>query len=199
MLLQAADLSQSRKLIRDLATWVQCFTIYSSVIHTKFPEQVPALLGYMATKSVSYYKWPSWILYDQQFRQEAAETGAINWTKIDGGIHAYCFNGQSKDLDPWCTKCNTLDHTNASCPTRRFPEAGTSGTKRAAAFASGPARKRPPPGSVREPCKKWNRPEGPNCNFGDCIYLHICQVCSKPDHPRSKCPNPKPITKTTGY
>lgn len=94
---QAADLAQSKKLIPDAATWVQCFSLYTSVVVSKFPERAQSLLCYMATicKFSKRYKWPSWLVYDQQFCQEAADTGKTDWSKIDGTIHTFCFNGQS--------------------------------------------------------------------------------------------------------
>ena len=38
VVIQVADLMESRKLIPDLATWIQCFSIYAAVIITKQPE-----------------------------------------------------------------------------------------------------------------------------------------------------------------
>ena len=117
VLLQATDLAQSKKLIPDVATWVQCFSLYAAVLIAKSPERAPSLLSYMATicKFSKRYKWPSWIIYDEQFRQEAAETGKSDWSKTDGGIHSYCFNGQCIDTSPWCSSCKTLDHSSETC------------------------------------------------------------------------------------
>ena len=49
VLLQATDLAQSKKLIPDVATWVQCFSLYAAVLIAKSPERAPSLLSYMAT------------------------------------------------------------------------------------------------------------------------------------------------------
>ena len=38
VVVQAADLVESRKLIPDFATWVQCFSIYVAVVFTKETE-----------------------------------------------------------------------------------------------------------------------------------------------------------------
>ncbi len=46
---QAADLLQTRKLIPDLATWVQCFSTYVATLPTKFPGRVPELMAYQMT------------------------------------------------------------------------------------------------------------------------------------------------------
>lgn len=77
VVIQAADLMESRKLIPDLATWIQCFSIYTAVITTKEPERVKNLLAYtlLIAKCSLKYKWPSWVVYDLNFRQDAAEVG----------------------------------------------------------------------------------------------------------------------------
>ena len=77
VVIQAADLAQSRKLISDLATWIQCFSIYAAVIITKEPEWTKNLLAYMSliAKCSLKYKWSSWVVYDLNFQQDAAEVG----------------------------------------------------------------------------------------------------------------------------
>ena len=47
VVVQAADLMEHRKLIPDLATWVQCFNIYAAVIISKELERARNLLAYM--------------------------------------------------------------------------------------------------------------------------------------------------------
>jgi hypothetical protein len=47
LLIQSADsMSGQRKLIPDLTTWMQCFTIYASVLTTKLPQYIPEMLAY---------------------------------------------------------------------------------------------------------------------------------------------------------
>ena len=49
IVVQAADLLQTRKLIPDLATWFQCFSIYVDTLATKFPGRIPELMAYQTT------------------------------------------------------------------------------------------------------------------------------------------------------
>ena len=88
VLIQAADLMQTKRLITDLSTWCQCFSIFSAIITTKYPERMPSLMAYLATiaKASARYKWPSWVVYDLNFRQEAADSGNTDWSKIDPGL-----------------------------------------------------------------------------------------------------------------
>ena len=66
VVIQAADLMESRKLIPDLAMWIQCFSIYAAVVTTKEPERTKNLLAYMSliAKCSLKYKWPSWVVYN---------------------------------------------------------------------------------------------------------------------------------------
>ena len=77
LVIQAADLLESRKLIPDLATWVQCYSVYMAVVTAKSPERTRNMLAYLTliAKCSLKYRWPSWLVYDQNFRQQAAEVG----------------------------------------------------------------------------------------------------------------------------
>ena len=48
ILVQSADLVQSRKMIPDLAAWVQCYTLYVVVVAVKQPERIPELMVYQS-------------------------------------------------------------------------------------------------------------------------------------------------------
>lgn len=75
MVIQAADLAQARKLIPDLATWVQCFAMYVAVLEPK-TARLRDLMAYQAmiAKASLKFRWPSWVVYDQNFRHEAEGT-----------------------------------------------------------------------------------------------------------------------------
>lgn len=80
LLVQSMDLCAAKKLIPDLATWVQCFSIYTAVLCSQSPERLPDLLGYAAfiAKCSQKFKWPSWVVYDHNFRQLAAEENLLH-------------------------------------------------------------------------------------------------------------------------
>ncbi len=94
-----------------------CFVMYAAVL---IPDRAPSLMSYMATicKFSKMYRHPSWVLYDQQFHQEAAESSLRDWSKVDGGIHSCCFNGQRLDASPWCSTCRSVEHSSVTCPVR---------------------------------------------------------------------------------
>ena len=95
MVVQAADLVNTRKVIPDLATWVQCFTLYMAIVVKQEPERASSLLAYMAkvARASMKYRWLSWVVYDKNFRQAAAESGLKDWSNIEPSIYSQCFTG----------------------------------------------------------------------------------------------------------
>ena len=59
--------------------------------------------------------WPSWVIYENSFRQEAAEAGHTDWTRIDASRHAQCFHGMALSSESWCSLCHSVDHLKNSC------------------------------------------------------------------------------------
>ena len=177
VLLHAVDYFQAKRLIPDLATWLQCFALYVAIIVTKHPERTTSLLMYMASiaKLSQKFKWPSWVIYDHSYRQDAAENNKTDWSKVDAGLHAQCFNGMAKSAEGWCRYCHSIDHISDSCPVkpmeqskRRLPNPSTPPPKCWASPAGPPI------------CKKYNKYNG-DCNFGSsCKFLHICSRCKAP-------------------
>ena len=96
LVIQAADLAQYKKLIPDLATWIQCFTIFMAIITKHQPDRSSELLAYMnlIVRASTKYKWPSWVIYDQNFRLEAAMGEQVDWAKSDASLFAQCFTGR---------------------------------------------------------------------------------------------------------
>ena len=44
IIVQAAELLQARKIIPDLATWIQCYSLYAATMATMFPARFPDLM-----------------------------------------------------------------------------------------------------------------------------------------------------------
>ena len=68
-----------RRLMPDITTWVQCFSIYTSVLATKHPQHVPELMAYMRDiiRASKQFKWPAGSVYD---------TIASSWQKQNAKI-----------------------------------------------------------------------------------------------------------------
>ena len=77
LLIQSIKTARShRRLIPDITTWVQCFSIYTSVLATQNAEYVLELMTY--TRDIicasKQFKWPAWIVYDTNYRQHMAQS-----------------------------------------------------------------------------------------------------------------------------
>lgn len=182
VVVQAADLMQARKTIPDLATWSQCFSLYTAVVAKKSPGRVPELMAYLTiiTKASQKYKWPSWVIYDQNFRLEAAGNPTQAWSKVDPSIYAQCFTGQTLCSENWCARCQSLEHPSHRCPLRPSKRSWSS------AFGQGQGPPKQDQAQSAPACIKFNKYNG-DCKFGkQCRYQHICSECSGP-HPLSKC------------
>ena len=118
LIVQSSDLMQARQVIPDLATWVQCFALYAAAIASKHPARQPDLMAYMCTiaKASQKFVWPSWVVYDQNFRQEAANTPGMPWAKVDPSIYAQCFTGMAANPEGWCKRCQSIEHPSDRCP-----------------------------------------------------------------------------------
>ena len=134
VVVQAADLVQTRRLIPDLATWVQCFRLFTSARARGKPERLPDMMAYMAIVAKASQKF-KWVIYDQNFRMEMAGNPTQSWTKVD----AQCFTGQAFSLENWCSECHGLDHTSGRCPYKPQAQKRSWG----AAFRQAPARAPP--------------------------------------------------------
>ena len=66
VVIRAEDLAGARKMIPDLAIWLQCFCLYLAVITECEPDRTKSLLAYATTiaKASLKYSWPSWVVYD---------------------------------------------------------------------------------------------------------------------------------------
>ena len=190
ILVNAADLVQQKKLIPDIGTWVQCYTIYMGVICSSQPDRLPDLLGYLSqiTRASQRYKWPSWVIFDQNFRLQLADTGVDKLAHLDPTLHAQCFTGQAKEGKAWCAHCHSLDHSSEACPLKPPP------AKQPRHLTLDPlaAPVLPPSVNTKETCRNFNKPKGWNFGRG-CYRIHRCSGCGGP-YPVTRCPSAPTVT-----
>ena len=105
VVVQATDLFQQRCLISDFATWAQCFAIFTAVISSREPNLK--------------YKWPSWVVYDLNFHQDAADQQNKIWARVDPGIYAQYFTNMAVSVEGWCKYCHSVKHASDACPMRQ--------------------------------------------------------------------------------
>ena len=198
---RAEDLLGTRKLIPDLATWLQCFCIYMAVVTEHEPDRVKPLLAYlsMIDKASAKFSWLSWVVYDQNFRQETADSGRKYWSKVDSSIYTQSFTNASLSGESWCRICQSIDYRSSACPLRSRSSSNMANTanplkRQLDSVQSTMKKPRPAPHSVPQPCKWYNQCNG-DCRFGEqCIYMHQCETCAKPSHAGTQCPEQKKVT-----
>ena len=191
VLVHAAEFMHSKRLIADLSTWIQCFAIYTAVVTSRYPERMPSLMAYMSniSQASSRYRWPSWIVYDINFRQAAAGTGNSDWSKTDPSLYTMIFQNMSIAQEGWCTHCYSTEHMSERCIHKPM-------ARKRPLMGNVPPSKRQGPAGAPQICKKYNIHNG-NCSYGSaCRYLHACEICSKPGHFRAQCSQAGPVGPT---
>ena len=135
------------------------------------------------------FEWPSWAVYDLNFRQDAADSGLKDWSRVKPSTYAQCFTGASISQGYWCRRCHSIDHVTDTCPIK--PNIMTQKRDLRPFLATLPAKKRPPPHSKLERWKKYNMYNG-DWRFGDkCMYQHKCEGCREAGYPVSRCTKAK--------
>ena len=123
------------------------------------------------------YKWPSWVVYDLNFRQDAADTGLKDWSKVDPSVYTQCFMGASICQESWCKSCHSIDHISENCPIK--PVSNLRKWEIPGFLAPSQLGKRQALRSNPQPCKKYNRYNG-DCRYADgCIFQHKCMACGE--------------------
>ena len=105
LVVQLEDLEGSKRLIPDFQTWVQCFAIYATALVARHPDKFMPLMADMA-KNAKKYKWPSWVVYDQNFRIHMATISGMSWSSVNSTIYTQCFLKQEiTSAEPWRKIC----------------------------------------------------------------------------------------------
>ena len=173
LLLQLQELERPRHVIPDFTTWAQCFAVYTAALTRKHPERLPSLMTYLleTAKNAKKFRWPSWVIYDQNYRQEMATRGETNWADIEPGMYTQIFMDQKRSVEQWCRECLAADHVADDCPYVARP----------------PKRPRPTSSKTEDKniCRKYNDRDH-QCTFKNCKFSHICRIC-KGRHPQFLC------------
>ena len=127
------------------------------------------------------FEWPSWAVYDLNFRQDAADSGLKDWSKVELSTYTQCFTGASNSQENWCRQCHSIDHVTDTCPIKLST---TARKRELRPFLSPlPAKKRP---------ALQSRARNIICTVGTassetCMYQHKCEGYGEPGHPVNRC------------
>lgn len=172
LLVQLHDVEDSKRMIADFPTWVQCFTIYAAALCVQQPQRFTQLLAYQSQIATyaKKFRWPTWIIYDQNYRQEKAANQDHNWSQMSTAIYTQCFTAPGAAQEGWCKSCHTLDHSSNDCP-----------------LTQQQAKRIKQQDWSQRTCDVYNA-RGRFCSKANCKLLHACYLC-RGQHPHYRCPN----------
>ena len=132
--------------------WLSAFSVFSTVLLSTFPHRAVEMFSYLNIIQSAHKKFLglSWLAYDIDFRQRAAQDPALTWSKIHPQLYLEKFTGMSRSAR---FTCGGVDHMSHSCPL---------------------SSRRDNPSSVGDPCRNFNR--GIACSRTPCPYPHRCSV-----------------------
>lgn len=162
--------------ISQIATWVECFSAYASVVVMQQPARTQDLLAYLSivVNAARKYKGPGWQTYDAIFRQQAANDQHRKWADVNTSLWTTVFcNASPQDH---CATCLSLDHTQTDCPEHLRSKRSGSPPR--------PRRPNPPQSPSTSPiCTRFNTQ---GCTSSTCSFRHVCLECHG-NHRRSNC------------
>ncbi len=99
---------RKRRQIPYIATWVQVYSTYVLILIPKYPDQFTELIAYqlMIVQHSCKFEYPSWLHYDTDFRQWAADNIHTTWSQIHPQLYAFAFTAHSVG-SAWCPICHS--------------------------------------------------------------------------------------------
>ena len=181
-----------RRAVTDIATWVQCFATYVSVMSTPHPQAVPELLAYLifVLRASQDFGGIAWVTYDAAFRRQAFITGSRQWSKVNPSLYSICFSGVAR-TGQRCELCLSLSHPTRDCTMVNDPDPDVSARLKTLesavlAFTSHPFPQQGLIPRARSPdiCRNWN---AGRCRMAQCRFRHVCRVCGGPNPAMTCC------------
>jgi len=160
-----------RRSITSIIEWVQCFSVYLSVVCRTHPEKIPAMLAYLMLiiEASMEYEGNAWLGYDRRFRQAAAANPDTQWSRIDPTLWNLAFAGHAKKVR--CTHCFSLTHKSSQCDwAPDLPSVSPTFNPRSWSYPQKDLK-------LKGICRSWNRDPRPGCSFPNCNFRHICSYC----------------------
>jgi len=185
--------SRRRRTVTDIATWVQCFATYVSVMSSAHPQAVPELLAYLifVLRASQDFGGVAWVTYDAAFRRQAFITGNRQWSRVNPSLYSICFSGVPR-TGQRCELCLSLSHNTRECALVSDPDPDVTTRLKSLesavlAFVSHPSLPQQGPATSTRPteiCPNWHMG---TCRVGQCRYRHVCRVCRGPNPAMACC------------
>ena len=196
-------------MVRDLASSLEAWNTYISVLVAHYPARVLELLAHQRIICDASSRFPTdcWLWYDSSFRACAAADRSLRWDSKHHDLWLECFTRHASSPRPApvhvtagkparrpCTYCGDLYHFPHSCPHNPFrvPKRPTTPLGHAAgrhgpggsSYAASTSR-----AGSSQPlvCKDFNRAA---CTRRQCRFRHACARCSETSHGEGDCQRP---------
>ena len=195
-----------KRAVTDIATWVQCFATYISVMSTPHPEAVPELLAYLIfiLRVSQDFGGVAWVTYDAAFRRQAFITGNRQWSKVNPSLYSICFTGVAR-TGQRCELCLSLSHPTVDCTLVSDPDPDITTRLKTLESAVLVFASQSPQQQLQNPrarpqdiCRNFNLGR---CRMSLCRFRHACRVCGGPNPAMACCdrrlgPRPMPSNAT---
>ena len=179
----STGVSRSRREVPDLLSWVQCFSIYTAVMASAFPERVHKLLAYqtLIIREARRCGGKGWLAYDSFFRQQmSGEWQGEAWGRLNPYLFSSTFLACGASQRPNCSLCLECDHQEDDCALAKEKGSTVQCTPQLKAHSyweqmregvQRGSRGKAPRSTV---CFSWNQGD---CSFPYCRYRHVCFRC----------------------
>ena len=89
VVLPGFEISQPKKPVNNIVTWVQCFSRYTAAMSKHHPECTPGFMSHLVTvlKAYNEAEHPGWQEYDLAFREKMASIGRKDWAGMDVALY----------------------------------------------------------------------------------------------------------------
>ena len=215
----AQQRSPNRRMVRDLASWMEAWNTYISVVLAHYPARALELLAYQRIICDASSRFPAdcWLRYDSSFRACAAADRSLRWDGKHNDLWLECFTHHASSPRPAparittakparrpCTYCGDLYHFPHSCPHNPFRDNAFRGPKPSttppvhAAGRFGPGKLSPGGSSYAASTSRTGPNQPPVCkDFNrvactrrQCRYRHACARCNETSHGEGDCQHP---------
>ena len=105
-----------KRTVTDIATWLQCFATYTSVMSRAHPQPVPEFLACLiiVLRASQDFGGVAWVMYDAALGRQAAITGNRQWSRVNPSLYSICFSGVVC-TGTCCKLCLSLSHPTRDC------------------------------------------------------------------------------------
>ncbi|KAK2547342.1 hypothetical protein P5673_032746 [Acropora cervicornis] len=84
-LVLTSQLKKQRRRIKDIASWMEAFAIFSLILASHFPNCWKDLMQYqlLILRTYRHFSGRVWLEYDQAFREHAAASRLTDWSSMN--------------------------------------------------------------------------------------------------------------------